>query len=923
MNGSWFCSWRAALRISRREVLRHRARNILVVVMLALPVFAAVAIDTLLTTGVQLTGTEVLERSVGGTDAYVENSQNDPIYQSLDAQPKIVPIAQSEKDGTATPAPPSESQDAAQIQAVLPHARVIPVTASYGVFFDGPAGSANADYWRTDVGDTRLSGAYDLVSGRRPASAAEVDISPAAAKALGASVGSTVTLAGQSAASGRGSSFTVVGIMEKPDDTKSAAVFGLTGAPAAIAESPDGWFLENPGGVNWSQVEVLNGDGFPVVSREVFDDPPARSQDPYYEAAEQQLPSPQTAPGAAVFAIVIGIALLEVVLLAGPAFAVSARRREREYAIIGAAGADDRQVRRIVLADGVVLGLVAAVLGTGLGLGSACAVLPFFARLTGKLPGAVHVSIPQVLGVALLAVLLGLCSALAPARSASRREIMGTLSRRRTAFSRRRRIGNVLLGVLLIAFGTFVEFATSHGTGAPTLLGIVGGVALIEVGAILCTPTVISLVAKLGGILPLGPRLALRECARNLGRTTPAVAAIFAAVAGAVAAGGYLESALSQQREAYQPALLTNQIAMQLTGAAQAAQVEQALRSVMPVTSSFVTESIAGYQQDVSAADQWALSVLIPGTSTSCAKDSVSTVSTFSAEDFQCGTYVEPTAENGELVGGAQLLDDVTGVHDSAADTVLDKGGIVLFDSGSDFAGAVRDGVVSLVVVTEVPGKAGTDIQTVHQYSLPAVVESSRGIPNPGTVISPASAQRLGLVGAAQRTVLTVTLPGRVTAGQQAAAAQVATRYAISSGANVDQGVADTKSVINLVILAAALLLALAAAAIATGLALADGRADHETLSAVGSSPATRRRLAGFTALVITGLGILIGVPIGLLIAKGLLNVDSIGVSAANPVRFVVPWLNLGAMAAAAPLLTALGAMLLSRSTDTAARRTG
>ena len=42
-----------------------------------------------------------------------------------------------------------------------------------------------------------------------------------------------------------------------------------------------------------------------------------------------------------------------------------------------------------------------------------------------------------------------------------------------------------------------------------------------------------------------------------------------------------------------------------------------------------------------------------------------------------------------------------------------------------------------------------------------------------------------------------------------------------------------------------------------------------------------------------------------------------------TPIRFVVPWLNLGAMAAATPLLTALGAMLLSRSGNAAVRRTG
>ncbi|WP_034263801.1 ABC transporter permease [Actinospica robiniae] len=922
MNGSWFSSWRAALRISRREITRHRARNTLIVVMLGLPVFAAVAVDTLLTTGMKLTSAEVLDRTVGGTDAYIEMPQSNPIYQSLDAKPHIVPAPPT---GAAAPVQPGVTPYATQIQNALPQASVLPVTESFGAFFHGPDGYANAQYWRTDVGDPRLSGAYDLLSGRRPASADEVDVSPAAAKALGASAGSTVTLAIQSAANGKSSSFTVVGIMQQPDDTNAAAIFGLTGAPAANGDFPEGWYIENPGGVSWSQVEALDGRGFPVVSREVLADPPAQSQDPYYAAAQLEPPGPvssSAAAAAAVSAIVIGIALLEVVLLAGPAFAVSARRREREYAIIGAAGADDKQVRRIVLADGVMLGLVAGVLGTAVGLGTACAVLPFFARLTGKLPGAVHVSILQVLGVALLAVLLGLCSALQPARSVSRREIMATLSGRRAALAHKRRVGAVVRGVLMIVVGAFVEFSASHGTGALTQLGIVGGTALIEVGGILCTPAIVSLVAKLGGVLPLGPRLALRDCARNLGRTTPAVAAIFAAVAGAVAAGGYLQSSITQQRQAYQPFLLTNQIAMQVTGSAQATQVEQALRSIMPVTGSFVTESISGYQQSINAPDQWVLSVLTPGTSASCAKDSVSTVPKSSVEDFECGQYIEPFAANGELVGGAQVLTDVTGVKNDAADAMLDQGGIVLFDSASDFAGAVRDGHVSLVTVTDVPGKAGTDIQTVHQYSLPALVVSARGIPSPGAVISPAAAEQLGLVGRAQRTVLNVDMPGPVTADQQIAASQVAARFGISTGADVDQGLPDTSNVINLVVLAVALLLALAAAGIATGLALADGRADHETLSSVGSSPWTRRWLAGSTALVITGLGVLIGVPIGFLIAKGLLNVDTIGVSAANPVRFIVPWLNLGAMAVATPLLTALGAMLLSRSTGAASGRT-
>jgi putative ABC transport system permease protein len=61
--------------------------------------------------------------------------------------------------------------------------------------------------------------------------------------------------------------------------------------------------------------------------------------------------------------VVAGLALLEVVLLAGPAFAVSARRRQRQLALVAANGGTPAHVRRMVLADGVVLGLAGAVLG--------------------------------------------------------------------------------------------------------------------------------------------------------------------------------------------------------------------------------------------------------------------------------------------------------------------------------------------------------------------------------------------------------------------------------------------------------------------------------------------------------------------------------------------------------------------------------
>ena len=54
--------------------------------------------------------------------------------------------------------------------------------------------------------------------------------------------------------------------------------------------------------------------------------------------------------------LISGLGLLEVVLLAGAAFAVGARRQTRELGLVGASGGSARHVRRIVLAQGLVLG---------------------------------------------------------------------------------------------------------------------------------------------------------------------------------------------------------------------------------------------------------------------------------------------------------------------------------------------------------------------------------------------------------------------------------------------------------------------------------------------------------------------------------------------------------------------------------------
>ena len=924
---SWPTSWIAALRIARREAVRNKLRSALILAMLMLPVVAFSALQTVWSSTQDLTAQEQLTRLAGTADAWITRDLAQPVEQSTAVPARSLPADWAQE--IANGGPPDGAQatsgqlaDGSGIRAVLPAATLLEQMTGWGVFIHGPAGYASPEYTQVDLTKPQVDGAFDLLSGRVPRTAGEADLTPRTMKELGARIGSTITLPASVVAGGKPATLTVVGEMDQPDQINADEVFALPSAAAANNEISVGWFVLNPGGVSWNQVLAMDKTGYVTTSRDVVLDPPPQSQVPFNELASiaSYNPMPTSAADAAVLGISVGIALLEVVLLVGPAFAVSARRREREYAIIGAAGADSRHLRRIVLADGLLLGAVAGVAGAVLGFGVGAAVLPWVGHL-GTLPGHVHVDLPRVVGVAVLSMVLGLCSAWMPARTAARRDIVATLGGRRTATSGRVRAGRLARGIVLIAVGACAVFLDRKFSPASGAVFIVAGIALMEIGGIMCTPAVIGGLARFGGILPLGPRLALRDSARHTGRTAPAVAAMFAAVAGAVAAGGWLDSSLTQGRDSYQPALLTTQVGVPNAGSQkQAAQLAAKLGTVLPVTGSMIVQEINAY--GFAGPDQWGVSALPASDPGVCPAGTVTRSGTLSAASpiQACGTNLAGTEMALNPIGGPAVLKELTGVDDASADAALDEGGAVVFSTG-----IVQNGKATFVLQHAFADKAkpGATTETTTYFTVPAVYENPEGIPNPGSVVSPALAQRMG-VATGGTLSLVVDLRGHPTADQQFAANRVVSALGNKGGMTVEDGYTSNLGVANLAVLGAALLLAMAAAAIATGLALADGRADHETLTAVGGSPWTRRWLAGSTALVITGLGIVIGVPLGFVISEGLVRVSNLG--SEGPVGpalkvFTVPWLNLGVLVIIVPLLTALGAMALARSKTPRIRR--
>jgi putative ABC transport system permease protein len=83
-------------------------------------------------------------------------------------------------------------------------------------------------------------------------------------------------------------------------------------------------------------------------------------------------------------------------------------------------------------------------------------------------------------------------------------------------------------------------------------LQVVGvGAIIAELGLVAMTPLLVGALGRLGRWLPLSGRLALRDAARNRGRTAPAVAAVLAAVAGTVAVATYIVSDDAREEAEY------------------------------------------------------------------------------------------------------------------------------------------------------------------------------------------------------------------------------------------------------------------------------------------------------------------------------------------------------------------------------------
>lgn len=860
---TWLRGWRLPLRVAWRDARRSRARSLLVLVMIALPVAAVAIADTVYSTA-EVSGGEVLERRLGTAAALVEVQDGaGRVFQKPD------PDQGQAYDGGGD----GEPLTRAGVLEVLGGERTTSTLRQGWVQFETELGLGDADVLETRLGDPLTEGMVDLLDGRWPTAATEVVVSP---ELLERGPGAALTLAD-------GTALSIVGTAESTRYTGHPRAFGLPGA-FGLDERGSTSYLVGGAPVGWEQVLDLNEQGAVVLSRAVMTDPPADDELPMEVQWGSAL---MEASVITTIVLVVVMVLLEVVLLAGPAFAVGARRSARTLALMAAAGGTPAQSRRVVLASGVVLGGVAAVLGLALGVLGARALLPLVQRFSDTRFGPFDVVWGHLLAVAAFGLVSALLAAMVPAWLASRQDVVAVLGGRRGDARASRR--SPLVGLVMLGAGVAAAaYGATAGSGDGEVL-IAASALLSVLGMVLLVPVVVVAVARVSARLPLPLRFAARDAARHRSRTVPAVAAVAATVAGVVALGIAITSDEAQNREGYRASLPMD--AMSVVDYRRDADYDAHAAAVQGVAPDLEVQRLRGVDQDARGY----------------------TEVRFRGEGGQTVLSSYGGAFEGSVLVADEVPAALTGLSDDDRATgqeALDAGGALVYSDAP-----LADGRAT--VVLKVHGRDGRDGRRERAVLPATFVTVAQGYAPVQGVLSPAAAERLG----APVTDVGLYLPGPVGEAQERDISETVQGAAVEAAVYAERGyqAPDETVIIQLVLAGLGAVLMLGGTLTATFLALSDARPDLATLSAVGAAPRTRRGVAAAYALVVglvgAVLGALVGAVPGVAITYPLTAPYGFGDAVDAPSHYLdVPWLMVVGVVVGLPLLTSAVVGLTARS---------
>ncbi len=316
-----------------------------------------------------------------------------------------------------------------------------------------------------------------LVSGHYPLGAGQVAMTGSAASLYGVRIGSTWHADGRP--------WRVTGIVENPGNLLDE--FALV-APGQVTAPTRVTILVGTGNVH----------GLPAAASVSYPPPPRGS-------------TPGISPATIVLAVaVLGMVFIGLVAVAG--FTVMAQRRLRALGMLSALGATQANVRLVMAANGVMVGLGGVGAGTLIGLAAWFGYAPHLQAFTGHTVDPLNLPWWVIIIAMVLGVTTATTAAVRPARAAARIPVLAALSGRRAQPRAVRRPAR--LGAGLLVAGVFF-LVISGGSASQSGGNLLVGIAAIAAGISLLAPLCLVVLTGLAGPLaPVAIRIALRDLVR-------------------------------------------------------------------------------------------------------------------------------------------------------------------------------------------------------------------------------------------------------------------------------------------------------------------------------------------------------------------------------------------------------------------------
>jgi putative ABC transport system permease protein len=721
-----------------------------------------------------------------------------------------------------------------------------------------PGSVEKVDYRAQDPNGAYGSVLLALQEGSYPTQSREVAVTDGVAELLGLEIGDTLALDGRRR--------TVVGIVENP--RKLSDEFALVAPSSAF--TPDLATVL----VDASDEEV-----------ETFFGPEDEPRAPALAGAGNLgNDHPEAKPLAMISVTTVFLLLASLIAAAG--FAVVAQRRLRQLGMLAAVGATQKHVRLVLLANGAIVGVIAAAVGTIAGLAAWLLVAPSFESALGHRVDRLSLPWWLIATTVLLAVLGAAAAAWWPGRTVARLPVVLALSGRPPRPRPARH--SAIAAAALIAVGIGCLAAANR---ERTLL-IVAGIVATILGALLLGPLAIRLFSRVAGRVSIAPRLALRDLVRYQARSGAALAAVTLALG--IAATVVVVVSAEEAEAANQPPNLSDRQIRVYLGPENA-------RDLTPVDARARLGTLTASVERIAAQLDGATVIPLdkatqPGVSPLVFED------TRVVPAFDLTRRSEDSAGRKRWLGESELY--------VAAPAVLRYLGIdsATIDPSTDFLvdRRVRAGQLVLLSMTSRKEFAITNVQRIDVGERLFGSTSAR---KPPTFITIGGLLRRGWVQLPAGWLVEST--GPLTSEQIADARDVAADAGFTTEVRHEK---NSPTAAMSIATAAGAILALAILAMTVGLIRSEGAGDLRTLTATGASSRIRRTLTATTAGALALLGALLGVA-GAYVMLAAMYYDDLGYLSD------VPFLYLALAVAGVPLVAfAAGWLLAGREPHAIAR---